>query len=95
MDPRDIIRIPAVTEKNNRMRMEENVYVFEVLPSANKIEIRKAVEQIFNVKVVSVNTQNLLGKMKRMGRFSGRRSSWKKAMVRLKTGDSIEIFEGA
>ncbi|OGJ88079.1 MAG: 50S ribosomal protein L23 [Candidatus Raymondbacteria bacterium RifOxyA12_full_50_37] len=92
---RDLIRVPSVTEKNNIMRMEQNKYVFEVDPSANKIEIKKAVETIFNVKVISVNTQNIMGKMKRMGRYAGQRPSWKKAVVKLQKGASIPIFEGA
>jgi large subunit ribosomal protein L23 len=95
MTHRDIIRIPSVTEKNNIMRMEQNKYAFVVHPSANKIQIKKAVESIFSVKVVSVRTQNMLGKLKRMGRHSGRRPSWKKAIVRIQAGQNIPIFEGA
>jgi large subunit ribosomal protein L23 len=95
MTSRDIIRIPSVTEKNNIMRMDQNKYAFVVHPSANKIQIKKAVESIFSVKVVSVRTQNVLGKIKRMGRYSGRRPSWKKAIVRIQTGQNIPIFEGA
>jgi len=95
MTARDIIRIPSVTEKNNIMRMDQNKYAFVVHPSANKIQIKKAVESIFSVKVVSVRTQNVLGKVKRMGRYSGRRPSWKKAIVRIQTGQNIPIFEGA
>lgn len=95
MEMRDIIRTPSITEKSNIARTDRNVYAFEVHPSANKIQIKKAIEGIFNVTVISVNTQNRLGKMKRMGRFAGRRSSWKKAIVRLKQGNTIQIFEGA
>jgi len=95
MEARDIVRLPSITEKSNIQRTEKNVYVFEVHPDANKIQIKKAVENIFNVNVLAVNTQNMLGKIKRMGRWSGRRSSRKKAVVRLKEGQTIQIFEGA
>jgi len=95
MTYRDIIRCPAVTEKNNITRMEQNKYTFKVHPDANKIEIKKAVESVFSVKVVSVCTQNVMGKMKRQGRYAGRRASWKKAIVRIQQGQSIPIFEGA
>ncbi len=95
MTARDIIRIPSVTEKNNIQRMEQNKYAFVVHPSANKIQIKKAVESIFNVKVVSVRTMTRLGKVKRMGRYVGQRPSWKKAIVRVQAGQNIPIFEGA
>ena len=95
MEARDIIRTPSITEKSNIARTDRNVYVFEVHPTANKIQIKRAIEGIFNVTVVAVNTQNRQGKMKRMGRWAGRRSRWKKAIVRLKAGNSIQIFEGA
>ncbi len=95
MTARDIIRIPSVTEKNNIMRMNQNKYAFVVHPSANKVQIKKAIESIFSVKVVSVRTQTVLGKIKRMGRYSGRRPSWKKAIVRIQAGQNIPIFEGA
>ena len=94
-DPRDVIIRPVITEASYDA-MENNVYTFEVAKSANKIEIAKAVEEIFGVKVAKVNTLNMQGKEKRMGaRPAGRRPSWKKAMVTL-TADSksIEFFEG-
>ena len=94
-DPRDVIIRPVITE-HSYDAMENNVYTFEVAKSANKIEIAKAVEQIFGVKVAKVNTLNMQGKEKRTGRYpAGRRPSWKKAMVTL-TEDSktIEFFEG-
>ena len=94
-DPRDVIIRPVITE-HSYDAMENNVYTFEVAKNANKIEIAKAVEEIFGVKVAKVNTLNMQGKMKRMGaRPAGRRPSWKKAMVTL-TADSktIEFFEG-
>jgi len=92
-DPRDIIRRPVVTEKSTDL-MAEKKYVFEVDPKANKTEIKQAVEQIFGVKVEKVNTMNVRGKVKRFGRYSGRRRNWKKAIVKL-TEDSktIEVFE--
>ena len=94
-DPRDVIIRPVITE-HSYDAMENNVYTFEVAKDANKIEIAKACEEIFGVKVAKVNTLNMQGKEKRMGaRPAGRRPSWKKAMVTL-TADSktIEFFEG-
>ena len=93
MEARDIIIKPVVTEKSIAL-MEQNKYVFKVALSANKIEIKKAVEEIFKVKVVDVNTVRVKGKEKRMGRSVGRTSDYKKAIVQLAEGDSIEIFEG-
>lgn len=90
---RDIIVRPVITEKSVGM-MEENKYVFRVKLDANKIEIKKAVEEIFKVKAVDVKTMRVKGKKKRMGRYEGRTSDWKKAIVTLQDGDSIEIFEG-
>ena len=91
----DIIIRPIITERSMAATSDKK-YVFEVAPSAGKIEIKKAVEEIFGVKVAKVNTLNMQGKEKRTGRFpAGRRPSWKKAMVTL-TEDSktIEFFEG-
>ena len=93
MEARDIIIKPVVTEKSIGM-MENNKYVFKVALKANKIEIKKAIEEIFKVKVVGVNTVRINGKMKRMGRYEGKTSDYKKAIVQLAEGDSIEIFEG-
>lgn len=90
----DIIVRPIITEKSNRM-MEHNKYSFEVLPQANKIEIRKAVEDVFKVKVLKVNTIKVRSKPKRLGAFLGRTRSWKKAIVTLAPGERIEFFEGA
>lgn len=93
-DARDIIIKPLITEKTTRL-MEERKYAFRVDPKANKVEIKKAVEELFKVEVESVNTIKVLGKMKRMGVHIGRRPSWKKAIVTLKEGSKpIEIFEG-
>ena len=89
----DIIIRPIITEKSSAL-IELNKYTFEVHRSANKIQIRKAVEQIFKVKVLSVNTMNVPAKPKRMGAFVGKTRSWKKAIVALPEGQRIEFFEG-
>jgi large subunit ribosomal protein L23 len=93
MDARSLIKRPIITEKTTRL-MEQNKYCFMVDPRANKTQIKSAVEEIFKVKVKSVNTLNLLGKVKRMGRYEGRRPSWKRAVVTLEKGSRIEFFEG-
>lgn len=92
MDARDILIKPLVTEKTTAL-MEEGKYTFRVPLAATKVEIRQAVEQIFKVKVQAVNTMRYEGKMKRLGRTQGRRSDWKKAIVTLKPGETIELFE--
>jgi large subunit ribosomal protein L23 len=92
-NPHDVIIRAMITEKGTRIREGGNKYLFQVHPDANKIEIKHAVESIFTVTVQRVRTQNRLGKIKRMGASSGRRSSWKKAIVTLKQGDNIELFE--
>ena len=94
MNAYDIIIRPVITEQS-MAETEAKKYTFEVAKSANKIEIAKAVEEIFGVKVAKVNTLNMQGKMKRMGyRPAGRRPSWKKAMVTLtKDSKSIEFFD--
>ena len=94
LDARGIIIGPVVSEKSMALMEENNTYTFEVAKDANKIQIRKAVEDIFNVKVVNVNTMNVRGKKRRMGRNEGKRPDWKKAMVKLAEEDQIEIFEG-
>ena len=91
----DIIKRPIITEQSMSATADKK-YTFEVARDANKIEIARAVEEIFGVKVAKVNTLNMQGKLKRVGRYpEGRRAAWKKAMVTL-TGDSktIEFFEG-
>lgn len=90
---REIIIKPVVTEKSVDL-MQENKYCFKVAKDANKIEIKNAIEEIFKVTVVNVNTVNVHSKMKRMGRTQGMTASWKKAVVTLREGDSIEVFEG-
>lgn len=93
MDARDIIIRPYVTEQSTR-QMEHNKYTFEVALKATKTDVKRAVEEIFKVKVLKVNTTRLPGKVKRLGRFEGRRPDRKKAVVQLAEGDRIEIFEG-
>ena len=92
MDARDILIRPLITEKSTQL-MEEGKYAFVVAKKANKIEIAKAVAEVFNVKVANVNTVNVSGKMKRMGRFVGKRSDYKKAIVKLAPGETIEFFQ--
>lgn len=91
---RQVIIRPIVTEKMAALQENENKVAFVVDRGANKIEIRKAVEDKFDVKVKKVATINMKGKLKRMGRFEGRRSHWKKAVVTLREGFSIDFFEG-
>lgn len=90
---RDIIVKPIVTEKSIALQETRNVYVFEVLKSANKINIKQAIEEIFNVKVASVNTVNVQPKTKRVGRYVGKTKAYKKAYVELKQGSKIEILK--
>ena len=92
---REILIRPLMTEKHMRQKEEQNTVAFQVRPDANKVEIRSAVETVFNVKVTEVRTINYEGKLKRMGRHQGRRSSWKKAIVTLAKGHKIELVEGA
>jgi large subunit ribosomal protein L23 len=92
-DPRAVVLRPLVTEKATALKDEQNQVSFEVALDANKVEIRRAVESIFRVKVTDVRTQVVAGKQKRMGRFVGRRPSWKKAVVRLAPDSKIELFE--
>lgn len=89
----DILLRPIITEKSNRMMVGRNTYVFEVGPSANKHQVKDAVEQVFGVRVVDVRTANVRGKYKRFGRKFGKRRNWKKAYVRLAEGDSIDLYE--
>ena len=93
---REILIRPLMTEKSMRQKEEQNKVAFRVRPDANKVEIRAAVEAVFNVKVAAVRTASYEGKLKRMGRFQGRRANWKKAIVTLREGDRIEGygFEG-
>lgn len=92
-DSRTIIRRALITEKGTVLRESQNQYLFEVLRDANKIDIKRAVEAIFHVKVSSVRTQQQLGKVRRQGRYAGKRSDWKKAIVTLKPDQKIDLFE--
>ena len=92
-NPQDILRKPLITEKSNDL-LAQNKYTFLVDLDANKIEIRQAVESLFKVKVEKVNTMRVKGKIKRVRRIPGRTPDRKKAIVTLKEGDRIEIFEG-
>jgi large subunit ribosomal protein L23 len=93
-DLRKIIRRPLITERASQLQEESNKHLFEVRGDANKIEIKRAVEEIFEVEVVKVNTTSVRGKLKRLGRFQGRRSNWKKAIVTLAEGQRIDFYEG-
>lgn len=92
-NPRDVLIRPLITEKTSVM-MQDNKYTFKVPVTANKTEIRQAVEAIWNVKVLSVATINVNGKAKRMGAHVGRTSDYKKAIVKLAEGQTIPVFEG-
>jgi len=89
----DVIVRPIVTEKSTT-QLEDNAYSFVVAQNANKVEIGKAVESLFDVKVDRVRTMRFRGKERRMGRHIGRRPSWKKAIVTLREGETIDVFEG-
>jgi len=94
MDAQRVIRRPLITEKATRMKESANTVCFEVDRDANKIEVGRAVEKLFGVKVLDVRVANREGKWKRMGRFVGQRKDWKKAYVRLAPDQKIEFFEG-
>jgi large subunit ribosomal protein L23 len=92
----DVIRRPLVTEKTTILREDGLTLVLQVATDANKVQIRQAVEQLFGSKVAEVRTTSMRGKLKRQGRFVGRRPDWKKAYVRLKDGEKLpEFIEGA
>lgn len=89
----DIIKEPIITEKSMQLKEQFNKYTFKVAKDANKIEIKNAVEAIFNVKVLSVHTINVLPKRKRVGKYEGYTSAYKKAICKLADGNKIEAFE--
>jgi large subunit ribosomal protein L23 len=92
----DVIRRPLITEKTSILREDGRTIVFHVAPDANKIEIRHAVEQLLGAKVASIRTSIAHGKIKRQGRYAGRRPDWKKAYVKLRAGQKMpEFLEGA
>ena len=93
-DVHDIIKKPIITEKSTIERETHNIVTFAVAPGANKLQIRRAVEELFDVQVIRVRTQHVRGKTRRVGKHTGRKPSWKKARVELRQGDSIEFFEG-
>jgi len=96
MRPEEIIKRPLIlTEKGNRLREEDNQYLFEVARGANKTQIRGAIEKLWKVSVLKVHTLNVRGRMRRMGRGHAKTQNWKKAIVSLKKGDSIDFFEGS
>jgi len=96
MELTDVIRRPLITEKTSIQREDGRTIVFEVAAAANKIEIKRAVEQLLGSKVASVRTSIAHGKVKRQGRFAGQRPDWKKAYVRLREGEKMpEFLEGA
>ena len=93
MNSFDILRRPIITEKSTNLQ-EQRRYSFEVATKASKLQIKRAVEEAFSVKVLGVNTMNIKGKRKRFGPRQSTRRSWKKAVVTLAPGNSITIFEG-
>ena len=90
----DIIKKPLITEKTNLQKEDFNQVTFEVDRRANRIEIQRAVERIFKVKVAKTRTMSVTGKIKRRGRISGKRKDWKKAVITLMPGERIDFFEG-
>ncbi len=90
----DVLLGPLLTEKGTLLKEKDNKVLFKVARDANKIEIKKVVEEVFKVKVDRVTTINCKGKKKRLGRFEGKRPDWKKAMVTLKKGEKLDFIEG-
>ncbi len=93
-DFRQVLKSPIVTEKATILKESDNVVSFVVSRNANKVEIKKAVEDVLKVKVENIRTINVAGKLKRTGQKMGKRSNWKKAYVSLKKGEMIDLFEG-
>jgi large subunit ribosomal protein L23 len=93
-NPYQVILKPLLSEKGTRLKEEGNQYLFRVAKTANKVEIKRAIEQLFKVSVLEVRTAHVRGKVKRLGRFEGRQPDWKKAVATLKPGESIELYEG-
>jgi large subunit ribosomal protein L23 len=89
----DILLRPIITEKSTRLMDDDNTYVFQVGLSANKIQVKRAIEALYGVSVVDVRTLRVRGKSKRFGRHYGKRSNWKKAYITLAEGDALNIFE--
>ncbi|MDF0644831.1 MAG: 50S ribosomal protein L23 [Nitrospira sp.] len=95
LDLHHVLIQPLLTEKVTAMRESNNTVSFLVHPGANRVQIKQAVETLLKVKVERVNVLNVQGKLKRLGRFSGKRSDWKKAFVKLKQGEKLELYESA
>jgi large subunit ribosomal protein L23 len=95
MDPYSVIRKPMLTEKCHDLKEKYNQVAFQIDRRANKVQVKEAVEKIFKVKVKRVNVMNMVGKKKRLGRNMGKRSDWRKAVVTLMPGETIDIIEGA
>jgi len=95
LDLHRVLIQPLLTEKVTAMRESNNTVSFLVHPEANRLQIKQAVEALLKVKVERVNVLNMQGKIKRLGRFSGKRSDWKKAFVKLKDGEKLELYESA
>ncbi len=92
--PEKTVIRPIITEKSTRLQFDENRYAFEVAPDATKPEIKRAVQELFEVRVVDVRTMNISGKKRRVRYAVGRRPNWKKAVVTLAEGDTIDVYEG-
>jgi len=95
MNPYDIVKRPLITEKTSIQKEDYNQMTFEVGRNANRVEIKRAIENIFNVNVATVRTMQVKGKTKQRGRIVGKRRNWKKAVVKLMPGERIDFFEGA
>jgi len=95
MNPYDIVKRPLITEKTSIQKEDYNQMTFEVDRNANRVEIKRAIENIFNVNVATVRTMQVKGKTKRRGQIVGKRRNWKKAVVKLMPGERIDFFEGA
>ncbi|OGL39173.1 MAG: 50S ribosomal protein L23 [Candidatus Schekmanbacteria bacterium RIFCSPHIGHO2_02_FULL_38_11] len=95
LNPHNIIKSPIVTEKSNIIKDSLNKVVFAVDKGANKVQVKNAVQYLFKVKIDRVHLMNVKGKTKNFGRFHGKRPDWKKAIITLKEGEKIELFEGA
>jgi large subunit ribosomal protein L23 len=93
VDAGKILLQALISEKATTLQEKSNCYVFRVAPDANKLQIKQAIEKAFHVKVKNVATTRVMGKNKRMGRFEGKRSDWKKAYIWLKPDNKIELFE--
>jgi len=92
LTPHEVVLRPLITEKTLRMAERDNAYTFQVRSTANKVQVRDAIERLFDVRVTDVRTQNYRGKFRRVGRYTGATPNWKKAVITVKQGDSIEFY---